>query len=309
MTATCDRLHCLLLGWEHSPESISLEGGRGDASSASRSSASSSSAVGWVLLETGMDPGTCADPDTGGAIYTFGARRFETADPFPTPCARTGSASRTSRWPRSATCTSTTPAGCGTSRAWCPSLSSGASCEFATSRAGIPEAYVRGDYDLPALEWSWLDGDAELTPGIDVLSTPGHTPGHMSYRVNMADSGPWLFAVDAIDLQQGIDDNVAIGWSADPADAPRRRDCTTDWWRWPAPRGRGWSRPLPGGVAVAGRRSRGVRCSRDADWSVPSGSWLRWAEMTAVILAESLTKRFGSITAVEDLSFELEPAQ
>jgi ABC-2 type transport system ATP-binding protein len=29
--------------------------------------------------------------------------------------------------------------------------------------------------------------------------------------------------------------------------------------------------------------------------------------MTAVILAESLTKRFGSVTAVQDLSFELEP--
>ena len=45
----------------------------------------------------------------------------------------------------------------------------------------------------------------------------------MSYRVNMAESGPWLFAVDAIDLQQGIDENVEIGWSADPADAPARR--------------------------------------------------------------------------------------
>jgi ABC-2 type transport system ATP-binding protein len=29
--------------------------------------------------------------------------------------------------------------------------------------------------------------------------------------------------------------------------------------------------------------------------------------MTAVVLAESLTKRFGSVTAVQDLSFELDP--
>ena len=69
-----------------------------------------------------------------------------------------------------------------------------------------------------------MDGDAELTPGIDLLFTPGHTPGHMSYRVRMGESGTWLFAVDAIDLQQGIDENRAIGWSADPDDAPRRRE-------------------------------------------------------------------------------------
>jgi hypothetical protein len=45
----------------------------------------------------------------------------------------------------------------------------------------------------------------------------------MSYRVRMQESGTWLFAVDAIDLQQGIDENRAIGWSADPDDAPLRR--------------------------------------------------------------------------------------
>jgi hypothetical protein len=45
----------------------------------------------------------------------------------------------------------------------------------------------------------------------------------MSYRVRMAQSGTWLFAVDAIDLQRGIDEDTPIGWSADPADAPLRR--------------------------------------------------------------------------------------
>jgi hypothetical protein len=45
----------------------------------------------------------------------------------------------------------------------------------------------------------------------------------MSYRVRMAESGTWLFAVDAIDLQKGIDTDTPIGWSADPADAPLRR--------------------------------------------------------------------------------------
>lgn len=32
-----------------------------------------------------------------------------------------------------------------------------------------------------------VDGDADLTPGVRVLSTPGHTPGHQSVLVEAAD--------------------------------------------------------------------------------------------------------------------------
>ena len=92
-----------------------------------------------------------------------------------------------------------------------------------TQRAGRAEAYVREDYELGGLSWRTIDGDAEIAPGIDAVFTPGHTPGHMSYRVRMAKSGTWLFAVDAIDLAQGIREDRPIGWSADPADAALRR--------------------------------------------------------------------------------------
>ena len=76
---------------------------------------------------------------------------------------------------------------------------------------------------LDDLRWRRLDGDEEIAPGIDAVSTPGHSPGHMSYRVRMRESGTWLFAVDAIDLQKGIDEDRTVGWSADPDDAPLRR--------------------------------------------------------------------------------------
>jgi len=39
----------------------------------------------------------------------------------------------------------------------------------------------------------------------------------------MEDSGTWLFAVDAIDLQEGIETGVPIGASVERADAPLRR--------------------------------------------------------------------------------------
>ena len=98
-----------------------------------------------------------------------------------------------------------------------------AELEFARERAGTAQFYRHEDYMRDDLRWRELDGDAEIAPGIEAVSTPGHTPGHMSYRVRMAESGTWLFAVDAIDLQKGIETDTPIGSSADPADAPLRR--------------------------------------------------------------------------------------
>lgn len=94
---------------------------------------------------------------------------------------------------------------------------------FGLERAGEPEFYVRADYDARELRWRELDGDAPIAPGIDAVFTPGHAPGHMSYRVRMAASGTWIFAIDAIDLGRGIAEDRCIGWSADPADDPLRR--------------------------------------------------------------------------------------
>jgi glyoxylase-like metal-dependent hydrolase (beta-lactamase superfamily II) len=93
--------------------------------------------------------------------------------------------------------------------------------EFARSPAAPDAAYVPDDY-AGAIDWRELDGDGRIAPGIDALSTPGHTPGHMSYRVRAGDE-TWLFAMDAIDLQEGIDTDTTIGWSADEADVPLRR--------------------------------------------------------------------------------------
>jgi glyoxylase-like metal-dependent hydrolase (beta-lactamase superfamily II) len=80
---------------------------------------------------------------------------------------------------------------------------------FARTPSAAGAAYVAGDYAGP-IAWRELDGDAPLAPGVDAVSTPGHTPGHMSYRVR-TDDETWLFAMDAIDLQEGIDTDTPIG--------------------------------------------------------------------------------------------------
>lgn len=224
MTAVCDRLHCLLLGWEYSPESISLAGGSElEILRLPVIGVLVHAPAGWVLLETGMDPGTCRDPETGGVIYNVGAPEFETGEPFP-DALRAHSLGVDDLALAAVSHLHIDHAGGLRHLAGrVPVAAQRRELDFAFGQAGLGEAYVRADYDAPSIEWRELDGDGQLTPGIDVLSTPGHTPGHMSYRVNMAESGPWLFAVDAIDLQRGIDEDVEIGWSADPADAPARR--------------------------------------------------------------------------------------
>jgi glyoxylase-like metal-dependent hydrolase (beta-lactamase superfamily II) len=34
-----------------------------------------------------------------------------------------------------------------------------------------------------------IEGDAQLATGIHAVATPGHTPGHMAFRVDMRESG------------------------------------------------------------------------------------------------------------------------
>jgi N-acyl homoserine lactone hydrolase len=45
--------------------------------------------------------------------------------------------------------------------------------------------------------WRVLDGDATVAPGVDVISTPGHTPGHQSVLVHLP-GGAVLLTGDAV---------------------------------------------------------------------------------------------------------------
>ena len=92
--------------------------------------------------------------------------------------------------------------------------------DFGMDVADLGTAYYRPDYADRGIEWRLLDGDEPIAPGIQAISTPGHTPGHMSYRVDLPDTGPWIFTIDAADLGQNLFDRIPIGSAADPADEP-----------------------------------------------------------------------------------------
>ncbi len=57
---------------------------------------------------------------------------------------------------------------------------------------------MREHWDAPGLHYRTVDGDTELLPGIELIATTGHKPGHQSVLVRLPDTGPVLLAIDAI---------------------------------------------------------------------------------------------------------------
>lgn len=81
-------------------------------------------------------------------------------------------------------------------------------------------AFWKSDYTLPATTWRTVAGDEQIAPGVQVLCTPGHTPGHLSYRVDLPETGTWLFAADAADLGENLLHRVPCGSCARTEDVP-----------------------------------------------------------------------------------------
>jgi N-acyl homoserine lactone hydrolase len=61
---------------------------------------------------------------------------------------------------------------------------------------------VRSHWDHPALHYRLVDGDTELMPGLTLIETSGHAPGHQSVLVRLPKVGPVLLAIDAVVLER-----------------------------------------------------------------------------------------------------------
>lgn len=85
--------------------------------------------------------------------------------------------------------------------------------EWALNDHPAPERYgtFRIDYDDPELDWHVLDGDAELAPGLTAVFTPGHSPGHMSFVVDLPDGTGYVLAFDAGDLVENFEQETPPG--------------------------------------------------------------------------------------------------
>jgi N-acyl homoserine lactone hydrolase len=74
---------------------------------------------------------------------------------------------------------------------------------YVLARSGHPRfAPSRAHWDQPALRYRLIDGDTELLPGLALVETSGHTPGHQSVLVRLPQTGPVLLTIDAVMMQR-----------------------------------------------------------------------------------------------------------
>lgn len=74
------------------------------------------------------------------------------------------------------------------------------------------------DYAGDALRWRIVEGDAPVMPGLELLFTPGHRPGHQSALVTLPSGARKILVGDVVDLLENFEAEV-IGGATDPAAA------------------------------------------------------------------------------------------
>ena len=72
-------------------------------------------------------------------------------------------------------------------------------------------AYDRSLWDLPSLKYELIEGDRVITPGVTVIHTPGHTPGHLAVIVDCPKDGTVVIAGDTVHNEQNFTRRVPLG--------------------------------------------------------------------------------------------------
>ncbi|HEX8007337.1 MAG TPA: N-acyl homoserine lactonase family protein [Trebonia sp.] len=83
--------------------------------------------------------------------------------------------------------------------------------EFAKGNPAFPNQY----WNLPGLRYELVEGEAALFPGVEVIPTPGHAPGHQSVLLRLPESGNMVICGDAVYTQENYDHD-SWGGQADP---------------------------------------------------------------------------------------------
>ncbi len=65
-------------------------------------------------------------------------------------------------------------------------------------------ADVRPQWDQPIERIRLVDGDTELLPGLGLIETSGHVPGHQSVLVRLPETGAVLLTIDAVPFAAGF---------------------------------------------------------------------------------------------------------
>lgn len=86
----------------------------------------------------------------------------------------------------------------------------------ATERALTQPRYFGNRSPIPwpaGVTYELIDADNERWPGVTLLTTPGHSPGHLSLLVRLPQIGPVLLTGDAISRHAELQEGFAGAWS------------------------------------------------------------------------------------------------
>jgi N-acyl homoserine lactone hydrolase len=236
MRGKARRLFVLLYGAERVPKSLSLRGGSEDLYWEPLLGVLVETDDGWLLFDTGMARGALESDDVQAAYHA--AAGASTPEQVARPWSMYPTPPHPERWnwglpgdPMEAALASVGLApsdlflavishlhldhsgGIPTlAHAGVPVAIQRSELEFAMSgTVGLADGFREADWEGENVSWRLLDGDEDLAPGVAVLSTPGHTPGHSSLRVDLPVTGTWIFTADATDLSQNLMDEVPCG--------------------------------------------------------------------------------------------------
>ncbi len=73
---------------------------------------------------------------------------------------------------------------------------------------------VRADLNAHAIDWALVEGDHQVMPGLTLLATYGHTPGHQSALVTLPNTGAALLAGNAGDGLKNFTQEILPGEAA-----------------------------------------------------------------------------------------------
>ncbi|MBV9788001.1 MAG: N-acyl homoserine lactonase family protein [Chloroflexi bacterium] len=79
----------------------------------------------------------------------------------------------------------------------------------------------RPQWDQPIERIRLVDGDTELLPGLELIETSGHVPGHQSVLVRLPKAGTILLPIDAVPFGEGFTRDQQDDGSNPDAEATR----------------------------------------------------------------------------------------